>query len=516
MSDSPRRTWHKALVFGFLSIIASLSTAIVWFDDSLERQRLSMASSARELQTAISHELTLRSLSVRAFETQASALLDGPISVALDLPSLMRPVAAKKGYELTLPAGMDSAELGSLTGLGDIPPTDSDVAREFAVAVGLTPIFRAALEHDPTSPWAYYISRHNFLYIYPRVSSDELFVSRELIDMHFQYQGKPLEQPERHIYWSKIYTDVGGKGLLATVSHPIFRKSNFIGTVSLDISAQTFLDLIKTHSPEHSSVRLLGDDGVDMLPNNSQVPLLDIRTLPLGEPLTIDDHELVFLQIPEASWYLVLDVPSSHFRTTALADSLLFALLLLFILSSLGLVLMLTRSLRKLAALSHFDSLTGLHNRRHLHDIGPIEFSRARRGLQEVGLLVIDLDHFKSYNDAMGHSAGDQALCVISQALKNTLRRDTDILCRVGGEEFVVISPVRDAEETESLAHRLCTAVRSANLPHPGSPASIVTASIGAITVRKDRAMTLEQAYELADKALYESKQSGRDRVSIA
>jgi len=104
----------------------------------------------------------------------------------------MRPVPDKKGYELTLPPGMDKSQLGALTGLGDIPAPASDLAREFSVAIGLTPIFRAALDHGPTSPWVYYISRCGFLYIYPRVSSDDLFVSRELIDMHFKYKGKPL------------------------------------------------------------------------------------------------------------------------------------------------------------------------------------------------------------------------------------------------------------------------------------------------------------------------------------
>jgi diguanylate cyclase (GGDEF)-like protein len=515
--DHPRRTWRRVLVFGVICFLASVLTALLWFQDSLDEQRTSMRNAARQIQTELGHELSLRSFVVKGLEAQAASLLEGPLKVDLDFPNLLRPVPAKKGYELILPEDLDHLHFGRLTALGEIPPASSPIFREFQLAVGLSPILRAALEHDPTSPWAYYISRSGFLYLYPRVSPDEFFVTPELIDMHFRLDGKPLLTAERRVYWSKIYEDVAGKGLLATVSHPIFHGSDFIGTVSVDVSAKTLLDHIAAHTPPDINVRLLSENGADMLPEtHPRGGPIDLARTPSDEVLSVDDHHIIVLPISEARWHLVLALPSHQSFRTALSATLPHALLLLFVLVSLGLVLFLARSLRRLAALSHHDSLTNLHNRRHLEEAGPIEFSRARRGLQQVALLIVDLDHFKSYNDAMGHSAGDTALRNIASRLKTTLRRDTDLLCRVGGEEFVAISPVRNDDETRALAEKLRAAVREAQLPHPNSPDGFLTASVGAITVWKDRWVTLEQAYELADKALYQSKQAGRDSVTIA
>jgi diguanylate cyclase (GGDEF)-like protein len=164
-------------------------------------------------------------------------------------------------------------------------------------------------------------------------------------------------------------------------------------------------------------------------------------------------------------------------------------------------------------ALSSTDPLTGLANRRGLVDQAPRLWRQARREGQRVAALVLDLDHFKRLNDAFGHAAGDEVLCTVAGALSATVR-PSDVLARTGGEELVVLGLVSDPAEAGQLAERLRRAVSAS------SPSRQVTASIGVALVRPgDGEVAADGLWRLidrADVAMYEAKQSGRDRVSIA
>jgi diguanylate cyclase (GGDEF)-like protein len=169
---------------------------------------------------------------------------------------------------------------------------------------------------------------------------------------------------------------------------------------------------------------------------------------------------------------------------------------------------------KQLEALSRTDPLTGLANRRHFDDILVANWRHAATTGTAIAVAMTDIDHFKRYNDTYGHPAGDACLRQVSAALAATIRQDTDLVCRYGGEEFAIIFPGTDETSAAAVAERARRAVAELTPPraHPGA----VTLSVGiAATVPTiDRsAVTLVHA---ADAALYKAKQHGRNQVWIA
>ena len=172
---------------------------------------------------------------------------------------------------------------------------------------------------------------------------------------------------------------------------------------------------------------------------------------------------------------------------------------------------------RALRRLSSLDGLTGIANRRQFDEVLDLEWRRAHRGEMPVSLLMIDIDHFKTFNDAHGHQRGDDYLKAIAAALRDGLNRPGDLVARYGGEEFTVILPATDEEGTLSCAERLREAVIALSLPHERSGAPITaTVSIGAATARPREGSSSATLIAAADEALYRAKSEGRNRVRVA
>lgn len=172
---------------------------------------------------------------------------------------------------------------------------------------------------------------------------------------------------------------------------------------------------------------------------------------------------------------------------------------------------------RKLEALSRSDELTGLANRRHFNEVRAQEFRRAIRDNLPLTLLLFDLDYFKAYNDSLGHAAGDDALKVFADCLKQTFERSTDLVARVGGEEFAVLLPATATPQGVALAERLRATLQARQVSHPNSPvADCLTVSVGLVTLDPDRHPDVDTLYTAADRALYEAKALGRNRVVSA
>jgi diguanylate cyclase (GGDEF)-like protein/PAS domain S-box-containing protein len=170
----------------------------------------------------------------------------------------------------------------------------------------------------------------------------------------------------------------------------------------------------------------------------------------------------------------------------------------------------------QLARLAWFDALTGLTNRRGFDEAFEREFRRGARDGQCLGVLLIDVDKFKAYNDTYGHQAGDRCLQLIGEQLRMTLRRPADLAARYGGEEFVVLLPNIDTVGSAIVAESLRRAVKFMRLPHKGSEHGVVTISVG-VTAHFP-GQDIKQSEELlrrADDALYKAKAGGRDQICL-
>jgi diguanylate cyclase (GGDEF)-like protein/PAS domain S-box-containing protein len=160
------------------------------------------------------------------------------------------------------------------------------------------------------------------------------------------------------------------------------------------------------------------------------------------------------------------------------------------------------------------DALTGLYNRRYMEETLEREVRRAARAEQSLGIIMLDLDHFKKFNDTYGHDAGDAVLRETGTFLFKNVRSE-DFVCRFGGEEFVVILPTADLAATRSRAERVRSKLKELTIMHQGRSMGMITISVG-VAAFPGHGTSPKELMAAADAALYEAKRAGRDQVVVA
>jgi len=166
-----------------------------------------------------------------------------------------------------------------------------------------------------------------------------------------------------------------------------------------------------------------------------------------------------------------------------------------------------------LRALARQDALTGLSNRRHFDELIDEEHRRARRMSPPLGVVMLDVDSFKSYNDTYGHLAGDDCLRRIGAAVMSVMRRPGDHAARYGGEEIAVLLPATDLAGTTAVAERIRAVVAALAIEHAASPCGHVTISAGTSALMPPDDLAPTELLDAADQALYRAKSDGRNRV---
>lgn len=170
----------------------------------------------------------------------------------------------------------------------------------------------------------------------------------------------------------------------------------------------------------------------------------------------------------------------------------------------------------QLEKMSSLDGLTGIDNRRSFDEYIEIEWKRCLRESKPLSLIMIDIDHFKLFNDTYGHQGGDNCLKEVAETLSCLIKRPPDIVCRYGGEEFVIILPETDADGARVVAERLRSGIEGLRILHASSRVSkFVTISLGVAGVMPNKYASANELIEKADKALYKAKLDGRNRYSV-
>lgn len=176
----------------------------------------------------------------------------------------------------------------------------------------------------------------------------------------------------------------------------------------------------------------------------------------------------------------------------------------------------LNKAFRLVENLASQDGLTGIANRRRLDETLDFEWRRAIRDHSELSVLLIDVDHFKTYNDVNGHLSGDNCLRQISESALEAVHRPADLLARFGGDEFAVVLPNTNSGGAWEIAEQIRRSVESKRAPHGGNPHGVVTVSIGCATQLPDRNSNYSVLLLAADSALYKAKHAGRNRIERA
>ena len=206
---------------------------------------------------------------------------------------------------------------------------------------------------------------------------------------------------------------------------------------------------------------------------------------------------LVIITLLVISWYVFRSIQKDHTKLEQTTKKL-------------------KRANKKLENVSYTDSLTGLHNRRYFNYVYDKELKRAKRSNSYITFMMLDIDYFKQYNDTYGHVEGDYALKTVAKVLKDTLKRPSDYVFRLGGEEFGVLLTDTDESSSAKLARDICDAIRARELKHENSKAGeFVTISIGVVCCIADDALDDEVLISRGDEMLYEAKETGRDRYII-
>ncbi len=218
-------------------------------------------------------------------------------------------------------------------------------------------------------------------------------------------------------------------------------------------------------------------------------------------PLSAQNEGIGSLYI---SWKQVRDVSDLEEEQRFIED----------IANSLALALGNLRLREKLHILSIREALTGLFNRRYLDEALPRELNRARRNKEPLSVLMFDIDHFKKFNDAYGHEAGDHVLKKISEVILSNIR-ESDIACRYGGEEFIIILPGTPIEVAVERAEALRKDVSFSRLEHNGKDIGSLTISVGVAAFPQHGTM-YDTLIRTADEAAYRAKECGRNQVVVS
>lgn len=167
----------------------------------------------------------------------------------------------------------------------------------------------------------------------------------------------------------------------------------------------------------------------------------------------------------------------------------------------------------RLSALSTEDFLTGLPNRRRFDEALNSEWARAKRNEQPLAMIMLDVDHFKQFNDRYGHQAGDDCLRQVGDVLKAGVHRAGDLAARYGGEEFGIVFSAYDLDAAVLVGEKIRAAIEALGIGHPDSPHGVVTASVGVTLIFPDRDLNPDDLVRAADAALYQAKSAGRNCV---
>jgi diguanylate cyclase (GGDEF)-like protein len=173
-------------------------------------------------------------------------------------------------------------------------------------------------------------------------------------------------------------------------------------------------------------------------------------------------------------------------------------------------------ALEKMEVLAVSDGLTGIANRRHFDATLEREWNRAQRDRHSIGVILLDADNFKAYNDTYGHLAGDVCLCAIANTLASQFKRAGDLAARYGGEEFIVLLVGATLDQASALAESVREGVEALRMEHTGTAAQHVTVSVGCSAIVPYEELSSAKLVASADEALYAAKQSGRNRVVCA
>ena len=424
------------------------------------------------------------------------------------------------------------------SGFGGIK-RDHKTLQEMEMSISIIPFFKIIKEQNKMYTWVYYLSSNGFLSLYPYV--DNFKLTPESMQEPYYIEQTPKYNPKREFKLSPLYQDPISKDIMVTLSEPIYFKDRFLGIVGLDLpikSQNKFLKRIDTLENTifiyNDNLEIIGSNIKEMKDNT----IYKISSFLSKDIFNIQDTSSHLESIGDKYIYKssFKDIPL-HFiysvdKKSIILSSILNILPIVFVIFILYFINKSNinekrlkeeinqRKQKELELLATVDPLTSLYNRRKFDDILKISYNNAKRNSSSIGILFMDIDYFKLYNDNYGHAKGDECLIEVAKVLKDTVKRSTDYVARYGGEEFVIILIDPDYKSMELLAKNIINAIKEKSIEHKYSKVSeYITLSIGGALVdfskNSNNNISMQKLIKIADDMMYEVKANGRNSFKI-
>jgi len=317
------------------------------------------------------------------------------------------------------------------------------------------------------------------------------------------------------------------------VNYRVYDFANqYLGATGVGVTVDSVQKLIDSYQQRfRRNVYFIDPKGIIVLSGNQNyLPGTDIRKIQGLEALFPEilkhesgsyeyqnqgaTHLINARYIPELKWYLFVEKSESE-ATSDIRYTLYLNLLVCFVVTAIVILLThisLKRYQTQVEMMATTDALTGLPNRRAFDIVVEVLFNESMRKKTQVGILVLDIDHFKLINDRFGHLAGDYVLSEVALIIKSCMRA-SDFICRWGGEEFLIVVKESDAHGVMLLAEKIRSTLSDKVIKYKNE-SIVLTASLGAAISESDE--TIEQIIERADNAMYEAKLAGRNQSILS
>ena len=454
-----------------------------------------------------------------------------------ELFSLLENDSSQNSYHLDAVGGTKYQKAaGNLTGIGSIPRSGID-RDEINLALQFNQHFSSVYSKLPDIAWLYYTSENEFINIYPWVSSKDFAYKKDLKTEKFYEYAMPENNPIRISVWTPVYLDHAGKGLMVTLSSPIYNGDTFMGAVSLDFTNEKLCEMINSDyeiyivddedSVIANSLNIKLNDQVpkfNTLLKSTQSDVDEMKELRSNTVQRLNNYYIYTIRFINAPWRMFVRVPVWLIAGKAMLFTLPILIICLLLLLTLFEVekrrnteTLLTNSLKELTSYqkllekaAKYDFLTSTVNRRGLMDIFNQYLSLNNKTKTSILFIMGDIDYFKKFNDAFGHAAGDKVLKEIAAIMQKNIKKD-DVVCRWGGEEFIIMLLGSTYEDAMLIADNIRMEIQSTVIPWENSSALRATMTFG--VAEYDNSESLPSSVSKADSALYIGKNKGRNQV---
>jgi len=481
-----------------------------------EKIRVEVENTTNELNTRIKTRLgSILSLNAAAGEIYKNR------ATPHEIVAKIKEFNAQGDFALNIPI------LANLTGYGGLDHSKK-VVHEMATSLALTKYFAIIKQLNDSLVRVYYASKSRFSTSYPYVWSDQFMWSEERMTRPLWLYATPALNKEKKLFFTPLHKCLRKEKTLVTIGYPLYNGEEFLGTFNLDLGVEAehqFLESKNQHDGTYVIVNLEGQVvAASGLEGYTDKVIFDAKQLMSkeilaagiteGEALSLDSDYLYVKQLENAPWrlYYIKDKFSIYLYPLYYIGMLFAVILLLFKVKSLIKHLSASRDELERQALT--DPMTKLYNRRYLAEITHHMLGLMRRNQSKLAVIMLDIDKFKNVNDTYGHQVGDDVIIKLSETLQ-AFTRKSDVVCRLGGEEFLVLLPETGMDGAMLKAETLREEVEKLCLKLSGDIELRFTISSGVSEVLMDEE-NFELAMNRADNALYEAKESGRNKVCQA